>query len=101
MNTDGASANATFWLALGISAGVIFRYGASSFNFFYERWVGFLTASLLMSIAQAFYVYAMSFRSGALLALGGNSGNWLFDVGVFRIKTRDDAHGCSGSSGAS
>jgi Delta14-sterol reductase len=70
-------------LAIGVASGIIFRFGASAFTFFYDRWVGFITASLLMSIVQACYVYAASFRNGKLLALGGNSGNPLFDVGVY------------------
>ncbi len=33
-----------------------------------------------MSVVQGLYVYAMSFRQGRLLALGGNSGNFIYDV---------------------
>lgn len=33
-----------------------------------------------MSIVQGVAVYASSFRAGALLALGGNSGNPIYDV---------------------
>ena len=33
-----------------------------------------------MSVFQGLLVYAMSFRKGALLALGGNSGNPIYDV---------------------
>lgn len=56
------------------------RYGPESFTFLYDRWVGFLTASLIMSIVQGVAVYVASFREGALLALGGNSGNPIYDV---------------------
>ena len=33
-----------------------------------------------MSVIQALACYVASFRKGALLALGGNSGNWIYDV---------------------
>lgn len=70
----------TLLLALGITFGIIWRFGASSFTFIYDRWVGFCTAALLMAIAQAVYCYASSFRQGTLLALGGNTGNPIYDV---------------------
>lgn len=67
-------------LALGITFGQIYRSGPESFTFLYDKWVNFVTASLLMSFVQAVGLYAASFRSGALLALGGNSGNPIYDV---------------------
>ncbi|KAJ3744464.1 ERG4/ERG24 ergosterol biosynthesis protein [Lentinula detonsa] len=73
------NAFSTFLLALGLVTGVIFRYGPENFTFLYERWIGFATAAILMSVFQAFGVYAISFREGALLAQGGNSGNWVYD----------------------
>lgn len=33
-----------------------------------------------MAVFQAILVYALSFRTGTLLALGGNSGNVIYDV---------------------
>jgi len=74
------AAFSTFLLAMGISCGYILRNGPESFTFIYKKWIGFVTASLLMSAVQALYVYASSFRPGALLALGGNSGNFIYDV---------------------
>nr|QMU26480.1 delta 14-sterol reductase [Agaricus subrufescens] len=73
------NAFSTFLLALGIASGIIFNFGPQSFTILYDKWVGFLTASLLMSAVQALYCYALSFRSGTLLALGGNSGNPIYD----------------------
>ncbi|KAF9533733.1 ERG4/ERG24 ergosterol biosynthesis protein [Crepidotus variabilis] len=73
------NAFSTFLLALGITSGIILRYGPESFAFIYDKWIGLLTAALLMSFVQAAYCYASSFRQGALLALGGNSGNFLYD----------------------
>lgn len=82
VDTDAVlhSAFSTFLLAMGISCGYILRNGPESFTFIYEKWIGFVTASLVMSVVQALYVYARSFRSGALLALGGNSGKFIYDV---------------------
>ncbi|KAE9386184.1 ERG4/ERG24 ergosterol biosynthesis protein [Gymnopus androsaceus JB14] len=73
------NAFSTFLLALGLVSGLILRSGPESFTFLYERWIGFVTASVIMSVTQAVAVYAMSFREGALLALGGNSGNIMYD----------------------
>lgn len=65
---------------MGITAGVILRFGPESFTFLYDKWIGFVTASLIMSIAQSVYCYAFSFYGDKLLALGGNSGNFIYDV---------------------
>jgi delta14-sterol reductase len=70
----------TFLLALGVTTGIILRNGPEAFTFIYNKWVGLVTAALAMSVVQAIYVYAASFRSGKLLALGGNSGNFIYDV---------------------
>ncbi|KAJ7364111.1 ERG4/ERG24 ergosterol biosynthesis protein [Mycena albidolilacea] len=78
------NAFSTFLLALGLTAGTIYRYGPESFTFFYEKFVGFITASLIMSVVQGVACYAASFRPGALLALGGNSGNPIYDFYVGR-----------------
>ncbi|KAK1225005.1 erg24, C-14 sterol reductase [Marasmius sp. AFHP31] len=78
------NAFSTFLLALGLAFGTIYRYGPSSFTFLYERWVGFVTASVLMSVLQALGVYFMSFQDGKLLALGGNSGNFIYDFYIGR-----------------
>jgi hypothetical protein len=73
----------TFLLALGVTAGMIYRYGPESFTFLYEKWVGFVTAALLMSIFQGIACYAASFMPGKLLALGGNTGNPIYDVSSY------------------
>lgn len=65
---------------MGLTAGFILRFGPESFTFFYDKWIGFVTASLVMSVVQSIYSYASSFRSDRLLALGGNSGNFIYDV---------------------
>jgi hypothetical protein len=70
----------TFLLALGITSGVILRFGPESFTFVYYKWVGLVTAAIFMSFLQATYCYLSSFKQGRLLALGGNSGNLIYDV---------------------
>lgn len=67
-------------LVLGLVIGTIYREGPQPLTFIYEHWTGLITASLLMSVVQGIAVYAASFRPRALLALGGNSGNPIYDV---------------------
>lgn len=74
------NAFSTFLLTLGLTFGYIYRNGPESFTFIYENWVGFVTASIAMSVTQAAYCYASSFYGNKLLALGGNSGNPIYDV---------------------
>ncbi|KAH9481505.1 Delta(14)-sterol reductase [Psilocybe cubensis] len=91
------NAFSTFLLALGITSGTILRFGPESFTFIYNKWVGLITASLLMAFVQAVYCYAVSFNQGKLLAVGGNSGNLIYDwyigrelnprIGSFDIKS--------------
>ncbi|EAU85665.2 C-14 sterol reductase [Coprinopsis cinerea okayama7 len=91
------NAFSTFLLAMGITTGWILRNGPESFTFIYTKWVGFVTAALINSFIQAVFVYVMSFRPGRLLALGGNSGNFIYDwfigrelnpsIGSFDIKS--------------
>jgi Delta14-sterol reductase len=67
-------------MALGLTTGYIVRFGVESFTFFYDHWVGFVSAALSMSFLQGVLWYALSFREGKLLAVGGNSGNFIYDV---------------------
>jgi len=65
---------------MGLTAGVILRFGPESFTFLHDKWIGFVTASFIMSIVQSVCCYASSFFGDKLLALGGNSGNFIYDV---------------------
>lgn len=78
--------------------GVVFAtWGYAPFLYVTDHYFELITASLIMSITQAFYCYASSFQPGRILALGGNSGHAIYDwfigrelnprVGVFDIKT--------------
>ena len=75
---------------MGITTGVIITYGIVPLTFIYDKWVGLVTASLLMSVFQALACYIASFRQGALLALGGNSGNPIYDVRQCASVTQND-----------
>jgi delta14-sterol reductase len=71
----------TMTLALGLTLGFLLqRGGVETFSWIYDNWVPLLSASLAMSFIQATWVWAYSFFSGELLALGGNSGNIVYDV---------------------
>ncbi|KAI0304409.1 ergosterol biosynthesis ERG4/ERG24 [Multifurca ochricompacta] len=71
------NAFSTCLLALGLSTGYILRFGVESFTFFYDHWVGFVSAALSMSLFQG-----ILWRK--LLALGGNSGNLIYDFYIGR-----------------
>ncbi|KAJ7785646.1 ergosterol biosynthesis ERG4/ERG24 [Mycena metata] len=87
----------TFILALGLTLGYIYLFGPQSFTFLNDKYPGFITASIIMGVVQAVACYAASFRPGALLALGGNTGNHIYDffigrelnpsIGSFDVKT--------------
>jgi Delta14-sterol reductase len=70
----------TLLLASGIVGGMIWTRGPASFTYIYNHWIGILTGAFVNSVAQATLCYLFSFRQGTLLALGGNSGNHLYDV---------------------
>ncbi|KAI0754892.1 ERG4/ERG24 ergosterol biosynthesis protein [Daedaleopsis nitida] len=69
----------TLLLTLAIFAGVVWRDGLEPTRIVYDKWIGLLTASTFFSFVHALACYAASFREGALLALGGNSGNVIYD----------------------
>lgn len=87
----------TFLVSVGLTLGYIFYCGPEFFTFLYGKWVGFITASLLMSLVQSLYCYISSFYGDKLLALGGNTGNVVYDffigrelnpsIGLFDIKS--------------
>ncbi len=75
----------TLLLTTGLSLGILaLPGGAELYSSLYDRWLGLLTAAQAMALVQAAWVYAYSFRSGELLALGGNSGVFVYDVRVGR-----------------
>ncbi|WFD34125.1 Delta(14)-sterol reductase [Malassezia cuniculi] len=87
----------TAFYALGVVAAIIYNYGPRAMATLYVHWPGLLSAALTNAVLQAIYVYVASFRPNKLLALGGNSGNVIYDwfigrelnprIGLFDIKT--------------
>jgi hypothetical protein len=68
-----------------LTAAVFARWGDSPFLYIVDHYVELITASLIMSISQAVYCYGSSFQPGRILALGGNSGNVIYDVSLYHI----------------
>lgn len=99
MTRDGAGFS-TLLLALGLTTGRIIHAGAESFTFLYDHYLGLITASLVMSVAQAAWVQVNSYKGDPkkkLLAIGGNSGRFWYDVSTkppshFSSSTRVRAH---------
>jgi hypothetical protein len=79
---QAAIAFSTLLLTMGLVAGGLWSQGPAALTYLYEHWVGFITASLLMAIVQGLGCYAASYRGDKLLALGGNTGNFIYDVGT-------------------
>jgi hypothetical protein len=52
----------------------------------YEHWVGINVAAILVAFAVSIWVYLNSFEPGALLALGGNTGNTIYDVSHIQLR---------------
>ncbi|EGG12616.1 uncharacterized protein MELLADRAFT_114812 [Melampsora larici-populina 98AG31] len=91
------NAFATFLCTCALTAITLWKLGSWPFIYVVDHYVEFITASLIMSVTQAFYCYWSSFRKDRILALGGNSGNFIYDwfigrelnprIGSFDIKT--------------
>ncbi|KAI9310569.1 ergosterol biosynthesis ERG4/ERG24 [Dichotomocladium elegans] len=58
--------------------------GIKPLTFVYTHWIGLATASIIFSYAISIFCYFKSFEPGALLALGGNSGNPIYDFMIGR-----------------
>ena len=69
-------------------AHVIFVVGYCAYkvpvSFVYHHYLAFASAAMLFSAILSVYLYVRSFRSGALLALGGNTGNPVYDFFIGR-----------------
>ncbi|KAF7368763.1 Delta(14)-sterol reductase [Mycena venus] len=78
------NAFSTFLLALCLTFCTIYLYGPHSFTFLHSKFVNFITASILVAFVESVVCYAASFRPGALLALGGNTGNFIYDFYIGR-----------------
>ncbi|ORX86396.1 ERG4/ERG24 ergosterol biosynthesis protein [Basidiobolus meristosporus CBS 931.73] len=62
----------------------LFVYGPAPFVFISDHFLSLTTAGVIISTTQAFYLYLSSFVGDKLLALGGNSGNVVYDFFIGR-----------------
>ncbi|RKP08981.1 ergosterol biosynthesis ERG4/ERG24 family-domain-containing protein [Thamnocephalis sphaerospora] len=69
--------------ALGCAAGLYFA-GPEPFVFVYDHILHVITAGIIIASVLSVYLYTASFLPGKLLALGGNSGNPLYDFFIGR-----------------
>jgi delta14-sterol reductase len=72
---------------MGLVTGGLWSLGAAPFTYLYDHWAGLITASLSMAVVQGLGCYIASYQGEKLLALGGNTGNFIYDVGVFSRHT--------------
>ncbi|KAI8147973.1 ergosterol biosynthesis ERG4/ERG24 [Fennellomyces sp. T-0311] len=64
---------------------LLFRWGSlEPLLFVYDHWIGLVVASIIFSYLISLYVYIKSFKPDALLALGGNTGNPIYDFMIGR-----------------
>lgn len=54
--------------------------GLKPLEYVYDHYTGLAFASIIFSYAVSLFVYIGSFKPGKLLALGGNTGNPIYDV---------------------
>lgn len=78
-----ASSHTTFFIALYFLKST----GLKPLEFVYDHYIGLAFASIIFSYAISLAVYLGSFQPGKLLALGGNTGNAIYDVG-FQLSKR-------------
>ncbi|QRV90183.1 C-14 sterol reductase ERG24 [Ceratobasidium sp. AG-Ba] len=75
------NALSSLMLTLSLVAGWIALFGASSFVFIYDHWVGICTAAIVNAITQATYCYLASLwnEKTNLMTLAGNTGVVVYD----------------------
>lgn len=74
-----------FWVSMGL-AGALFSTssGRDNLAWLYDNYAQVAGASMIVSAVLSVYLYASSFKSGALLARGGDSGNAVYDFFIGR-----------------
>ncbi|OZJ05442.1 hypothetical protein BZG36_01634 [Bifiguratus adelaidae] len=75
---------ATFHTLLSTLFMFLRPYGYKPLLFVYDHWLGIVGASLIWSFGVATFVYVYSFAPGKMLALGGNTGNPIYDYMIGR-----------------
>jgi hypothetical protein len=59
--------------------------GLKPLEYVYDHYIGLAFASIIFSYAISVAVYMGSFQPNKLLALGGNTGNAIYDVSTTRL----------------
>lgn len=75
-----AAACATLIASVAAVAAITLVNGPGPLLYITDHWSHLITAALAMSAVQAFAVHAMSFKKGAMLALGGNTSNGFYNA---------------------
>lgn len=71
----------TLFLTLGLACGLLLQpKGPELFSYLYDHWVPLVSATIAFAMFQSTWVWAWSFFSGELLAIGGRTGNPIYDV---------------------
>ena len=60
------------------------QFGRAPLSLLYDYYVELATSAVIGTILLSFYMYSKSFTLGAILALGGNSGNHFYDFFIGR-----------------
>ncbi|KAJ1676172.1 erg24, C-14 sterol reductase, partial [Spiromyces aspiralis] len=72
-------------VTVGLGFYVAWRYGSEPFIWVADHYIQFVFASWAFATGLAVFVYLYSFRSAdVMLALGGNSGNVIYDFFIGR-----------------
>lgn len=79
------NAHLVFWISLGCSIWVFPKIiPGFSLAYCYDNYLQLATAACVFSFALSFYLYFTSFGEDKMLALGGNTGNALYDFFIGR-----------------
>jgi delta14-sterol reductase len=71
----------TFILTCGLIIGYLSTPdGIETFSWAYDHWCPLISTALAIALLQNVFFYAQSYWSGELLAEGGNSGYFIYDV---------------------
>ncbi|CAG8780254.1 17976_t:CDS:2, partial [Dentiscutata erythropus] len=71
-------------LTLFIIISILNTKGHEPLLFIDDHFIGLITSSIIVAFILSLYVYLASFQEGKLLALGGNSGNIIYDFMIGR-----------------
>eukprot|EP00668_Euglena_longa_P008096 GGOE01009738.1.p1 GENE.GGOE01009738.1~~GGOE01009738.1.p1 ORF type:complete len:440 (-),score=142.03 GGOE01009738.1:160-1434(-) len=73
----------TFWVIISVLAGLQ-TSGVINLSYCYTYYAQLATAAILLTLTLSVLLYAASFRRGAMLALGGDTGSAVYDFFIGR-----------------